>query len=242
MTQQNTSNTSLHVPRLFVITFNFQSRSISLRVFRARSFSFFLSFFLSFWVLRLRLGYSHTVTLRLFEFPRLAPWHTCGRQSAGVGTQTVEHRNLWQVVNVGSLPVQQVPQWWLILFGQYGVATISRLLILYVSFAEYRLFYRDLLQKRPILSRSLLIEATHSKTGELGTGTGSLLVAGFTHCACQWTRHVYTGRKHAFKLIAWNVTNAWMHRHAQSFINLMNPWLEHAFMTRVYIRYMSLHS
>jgi len=32
---------------------------------------------------------------------------------------------------------------------------------LWVSFAEYRLFYRALLQKRPIILRSLLIEATH---------------------------------------------------------------------------------
>jgi len=31
---------------------------------------------------------------------------------------------------------------------------------LYVSFAEYRLFYRALLQKRPIILRSLLIVAT----------------------------------------------------------------------------------
>ena len=31
---------------------------------------------------------------------------------------------------------------------------------LQVSFAEYSLFYRDLLQKRPIILRSLLIVAT----------------------------------------------------------------------------------
>jgi len=31
---------------------------------------------------------------------------------------------------------------------------------IYVSFAEYRLFYRALLQKRPIILRSLLIVAT----------------------------------------------------------------------------------
>jgi len=41
----------------------------------------------------------------------------------------------------------------------YGVATISRLPEIIVSFAEYGLFYRDLLQKRPIILRSLLIEA-----------------------------------------------------------------------------------
>ena len=42
----------------------------------------------------------------------------------------------------------------------HGVATISRLLKLQVSFAEYRLFYRALLQKRPIILSSLLIAAT----------------------------------------------------------------------------------
>ena len=31
---------------------------------------------------------------------------------------------------------------------------------LYISFAEYRLFYRALLQKRPVILRSLLVEAT----------------------------------------------------------------------------------
>ena len=42
----------------------------------------------------------------------------------------------------------------------YGVATISRLLQIIRLFAEYRLFYRALLQKRPIIWRSLLIVAT----------------------------------------------------------------------------------
>ena len=42
----------------------------------------------------------------------------------------------------------------------YGVATISRLLKKKVSFAEYSLFNRVLLQKRPIILRSLLIVAT----------------------------------------------------------------------------------
>jgi len=43
---------------------------------------------------------------------------------------------------------------------QYGVASISSFLKLQVSFAEYSLFYRALLQKRPIILRSLLIVAT----------------------------------------------------------------------------------
>jgi len=42
----------------------------------------------------------------------------------------------------------------------YGVATISRLLKIIGLFAEYHLFYRALLQKRPIILRSLLIIAT----------------------------------------------------------------------------------
>jgi len=42
----------------------------------------------------------------------------------------------------------------------YGVATISRLLKIIGLFAEYSLFYRALLQERPMILRSLLIEAT----------------------------------------------------------------------------------
>jgi len=45
-------------------------------------------------------------------------------------------------------------------YKYYGVAMISRLLKLQASFAEYRLFYRALLQKRHIILRSLLIVAT----------------------------------------------------------------------------------
>jgi len=39
----------------------------------------------------------------------------------------------------------------------HGVATISRLLTSDVSFAEYRLFYRALLQKRPIKAHKLAV-------------------------------------------------------------------------------------
>jgi len=42
----------------------------------------------------------------------------------------------------------------------YGVATISCSLKLYFSFVEYSLFHRALLQKRPIILRSMLIVAT----------------------------------------------------------------------------------
>jgi len=46
----------------------------------------------------------------------------------------------------------------------------------HVSFAEYRLFYRALLQKRPIISRSLLVEATqyHIWTSQITYETGVL--------------------------------------------------------------------
>ena len=46
----------------------------------------------------------------------------------------------------------------------YGVATISRLLKIIGLFAAYRLFYRALLQKRPVILRSLLIVATPYQT------------------------------------------------------------------------------
>jgi len=42
----------------------------------------------------------------------------------------------------------------------YGVAPISRLLQIMISFAEYHLIYRALLQKRPVILRSLIIVAT----------------------------------------------------------------------------------
>ena len=42
----------------------------------------------------------------------------------------------------------------------YEVATISRLLKIISLSAEYRLFYRALVQKRPTIFKSLLIEAT----------------------------------------------------------------------------------
>jgi len=44
--------------------------------------------------------------------------------------------------------------------GTYGVAQLVGSLKLYVSIAEYSLFHRALLQKRPIILRSLLIVAT----------------------------------------------------------------------------------
>jgi len=44
--------------------------------------------------------------------------------------------------------------------GHYGVDTSSRLLQIIGLFAEYSLFYRALLQRRPIILKSLLIVAT----------------------------------------------------------------------------------
>ena len=56
---------------------------------------------------------------------------------------------------------------------KYGVAMISRLLKINVSFAEYSPFYRALLQKRPIFLGSLLIVAT-SYTEREGAGKRSM--------------------------------------------------------------------
>ena len=44
--------------------------------------------------------------------------------------------------------------------ASYGVATISRLLKIYVSLKNMDLLHRALLQKRPIILRSLLMVAT----------------------------------------------------------------------------------
>jgi len=44
--------------------------------------------------------------------------------------------------------------------ARYGVATISRLLKIIGLFYRYRLFDRALLQKRPVILKSLLLEAT----------------------------------------------------------------------------------
>jgi len=48
--------------------------------------------------------------------------------------------------------IQHTDMWWLRLVDFFKH--------IYVSFAEYSLFYRALLQKRPIISRSLQIVAT----------------------------------------------------------------------------------
>jgi len=47
-----------------------------------------------------------------------------------------------------------------ILHSYMGWLRLVGSLKIYVSFAEYRLFYKALLQKRPIIQRSLLIVAT----------------------------------------------------------------------------------
>jgi len=54
----------------------------------------------------------------------------------------------------------------------HGVATFSTIgsLKLYVSFAEYRLFHRPLLQKRPMILRSLLVAATFQEVGCVWSG------------------------------------------------------------------------
>jgi hypothetical protein len=49
---------------------------------------------------------------------------------------------------------------------QYGVVTISRLFEITGLFSEYSLFYRALLQKRPIILRGLLFVATPNQNAE----------------------------------------------------------------------------
>jgi len=68
-----------------------------------------------------------------------------------------------QTFQVSCPPKAASPMGWLRLVGS---------LKLQVSFAEYRLFYRALLQKRPVILRSLLIVATpyvgkEARSGEL---------------------------------------------------------------------------
>ena len=73
--------------------------------------------------------------------------------------------NAWMCVYILSLWHWQKTQWirthWIrhlqIHMGWLRLVGSSKL---QVSFAEYRLFYRALLQKRPIILRSLLVEAT----------------------------------------------------------------------------------
>jgi len=50
--------------------------------------------------------------------------------------------------------------WFLGAIAGMGWLRLVSSLELKVSFAEYRLFYRALLQKRPVILRGLLIEAT----------------------------------------------------------------------------------
>jgi len=65
-------------------------------------------------------------------------------------------------------------------FSDMGWLRLVGSLKLQVSLVEYRLFYRALLQKRPMISRSLLIEATP-------------YVASSTHSVCVFdTIYIYT--------------------------------------------------
>ena len=83
----------------------------------------------------------------------------------------------------------------------YGVATISRLLKIMVSFTEYCLFYRALLQKRPIFLRSLRIVATPYPQS---------LIALTRAYICVFTRHYIwerwgAGVEYHFQEISWNL-------------------------------------
>jgi len=62
----------------------------------------------------------------------------------------------------------------------YGAATNGRLHKIIALFCKYRLFYRALLQKRPMILRSLLLEATPEShvvdTGHLGSPHDTLFI------------------------------------------------------------------
>jgi len=96
---------------------------------------------------------------------------------------------------------------------------------LYVSFAEYCLFYRALLPKRPIILRSLLIvaipyqnylghlcgprdEALHQNIGKTGTATCRCRACGALCC----TREIYI-RGHANTRVCRESVCAQRHKH-----------------------------
>jgi len=72
--------------------------------------------------------------------------------------------NCWQMEHIFEVMITQksVMTHSCVCYGKFimGWLRLVGSLKLYVSFAEYRLFYRALSQKRPIILRSLLIEAT----------------------------------------------------------------------------------
>ena len=81
--------------------------------------------------------------------------YTCRGNHVYITTATVSHSTS-ALQNVGRFQILNKPRWpicmgwlWLVGFWKW-----------YVSFVEYRLFYRALLQKRPISLRSPLIVAT----------------------------------------------------------------------------------
>ena len=71
---------------------------------------------------------------------------------------------VWRTAWCGECPsnCDECPSKWSELLARRGIMWLRLVgsLKLQVSFAEYRLFYRALLQKRPIILRSLLIGAT----------------------------------------------------------------------------------
>jgi len=74
-------------------------------------------------------------------------------------------------------------QLWMSHVTHMGWLRLVGSLKLYVSFAEYCLFYRALLQKRPIILRSLLIEATPYQW-DIGT-----IQSCVTHTHKSWRTH-----------------------------------------------------
>jgi len=94
----------------------------------------------------------------------------------------------------------------------YGVPTISRLLKIIGLFAEYSLFYWALLQKRPMILRSLLIVATpylclESPVWEVGSDCLRMSHETHTHTHTHTHSHTHT---HEYRFCYFDVISAWI--------------------------------
>ena len=101
--------------------------------------------------------------------------------------------------------------------GGMGWLWLVGSLKVYVSFVEYRLFHRVLLQKRPIISRSLLIVATPYKDQRMShvmlhMWMNEWVMSCYT-CECimshMWMRHV-TRVNELCQTCEWILSHMWM--------------------------------
>ena len=108
------------------------------------------------WTVRKR--HYHTQQRRVHtQLGRVCTHQNCTHQNRDFSTpESIDYTHIKDKYSHAKRALSQKAQWDVF----YGVAAIVGSLKLKVSFAEYRLFYRALLQKRPIMLRSLLIVAT----------------------------------------------------------------------------------